>query len=453
MVLINRDYRLLWAGQLVSQIGDFAFSTTLSLWIGTVVLAGRSYAPAAVSALVVVVAVGTLLVGPLAGVFVDRWDHRRTMLGADLARAVLIGLLTAVAFLPGGTLSDTAVLVAVYAAVLLATAAAQFFNPARFALIGEVVEPEQRARAAGIGQATQAIAVIAGPPLAAPLLFSVGVRWALLLNAVSFLVSMAAVRAVRTTARKHEETTEPTAAPGPVAQVPPLQPSEAASVRAEFMAGLRMVTRSRPVTALVATIVLVTIGADALNSLNVFFVTDNLGAASRWYGTLEMALGFGLIAGALATAWLAGRLSGARVFSTGLILTGIGLVAYSRLTGLGPAIVVLAVTGIPLAAVNASLTPVLLDHVPQSHLGRVIAVINPMQQLAALVGVSAAGWLASTVLRDFSADIAGVRFGRIDTIFTFAGLLVVAGGFYAMAALRSADRPAQQAPEPAAAAR
>ncbi|MGW7610082.1 MFS transporter [Streptomyces sp. NPDC054766] len=280
------------------------------------------------------------------------------MLGADLARAVLIGLLTAVAFLPDGTLPDTAVLVAVYATVLLTTAAAQFFNPARFALISELVEPGQRARAAGIGQATQAIAVIAGPPLAAPLLFSVGVRWALLLNAVSFLVSLAAIRAVR-----------PPDRPAPVAPISPVAadaapkalaaraPSGAAAVREEFVAGLRMVTRSRPVTALVATIALVTIGADALNSLNVFFVTENLGAASRWYGTLEMALGFGLIAGALGATWLAGRLSGARVFSTGLVLTGIGLVAYSRLTGLGPAIVVLAVVGIPLAAVNAALPP------------------------------------------------------------------------------------------------
>ncbi|MGW7610083.1 hypothetical protein ACWGKW_22935 [Streptomyces sp. NPDC054766] len=78
-------------------------------------------------------------------------------------------------------------------------------------------------------------------------------------------------------------------------------------------------------------------------------------------------------------------------------------------------------------------------------------MINPVQQLAALIGVSAAGWLASTALRGFSAEIAGVRFGRIDTIFTFAGLIVIAGGFYASAALRSADGPAQPAPEPAAA--
>ncbi|WP_328315495.1 MFS transporter [Streptomyces sp. NBC_00388] len=431
MVLINRGYRLLWTGQLVSQIGDFVFSTTLALWIGTVLLGGKSYAPAAVSALVVVVAAGTLLVGPIAGVFVDRWDRRRTMLGADLVRAGLIGALTVVAFLPTGTLPDTAELVVVYVTVLLATGAAQFFNPARFALVGELVEPAQRAKAAGIGQATQAIATIAGPPLAAPLLFSVGVRWALLLNAVSFLLSFAAVRAVRIP--------EGRAAPSPVDA--PHRATGAAGVRKELAAGLRLVARSGPVTALIVTIALVTVGADALNSLNVFFVTDNLGAASRWYGTLEMALGFGLVAGALGATVLAGRFGGARLFSAGLVVTGIGLMVYSRLTSLGAALVVLSLVGIPLAAVNTALTPVLLAHVPQSHLGRVISVINPVQQLAALVGVSVSGWLASTVLSNFHAEIAGVRFGRIDTIFTVAGFLVVAGGLYAAVALRSADEP------------
>ncbi|NDZ79880.1 MFS transporter [Streptomyces sp. SID10853] len=424
MMLINRNYRLLWAGQLVSQIGDFAFATTLSLWVGQVLLVGKPYAPAAASALVGIVAVGTLAVGPIAGVFVDRWDRRRTMLVADLVRAGLIGVLTVVAFLPNGTLPDAGVLLAVYATVLLSTSAAQFFNPARFALIGNVVKPEERARASGIGQATQAIAIIAGPPLAAPVLFVVGVRWALLLNALSFLASFVAVRAVRVAAA----VSSPIAIPG------------LAGVRAEFMAGLRLVTGSRAVTALMVTVALVTVGADALNTLNVFFVTDNLHADASWYGTLEMALGCGLIAGALLATRVVGRLGAARTFSLGLLLTGLGLVFYSRLGALGPSLVVLAVVGMPLAAVNTALTPVLLASVPQSHLGRVISVINPVQQLGALVGVSGAGWLASTALRDFHADVAGIQFGRIDTIFTAAGLLVVVGGFYAAIALRSAEQ-------------
>jgi MFS family permease len=483
-MLVNRAYRRLWTGQLVSQTGDFVFSTTLALWIGTVLLEGRSYAPAAVSGLVVAVAVGTLLVGPPAGVFVDRWDRRRTMMGADLVRAGLVGALTAVAFLPDGTLPDGTVLAAVYTTVFLETAAAQFFNPARFALIGEVVGPADRARAAGIGQATQAIASIAGPPLAAPLLFAVGVRWALLVNAGSFLVSFAAVRGVRRGAEQESEREAdqqggqraehkadrraareaeqqagqeagPHAADARGGATPVAADavagvaSQGLSWRAEFGAGLRLVAGSRVVLALLVSVALATVGTGALNSLNVFFVTGNLHAASRWYGTLEMALGFGLVGGALVAAAVAERLGAHRVFAGGLALTGLGLVVYSRLTGLGPALVTLALVGVPLAALNTALTPVLLSAVPQSHLGRVIAVINPVQQLAWLVGVAVSGWLASTALRGLDADVAGVHLGPIDTIFTAAGLLVAAGGGYAAAAMRGM-RPA--APEAGAVA-
>ncbi|WP_030905773.1 MFS transporter [Streptomyces sp. NRRL F-5126] len=427
MMLINHDYRRLWAGQLVSQSGDFVFSTTLSLWIGTVLLKNTSYAPAGVSALVAVVAVGTLTVGPLAGVFVDRWDRRRTMLAADLARAALVAVLTVLAFLPVGTVPETGLLVAAYSTVLLTTCAAQFFNPARFALIGDVVGSQDRARAAGIGQATQAIAGIAGPPLAAPLLFTIGVQWALLLNSLSFLASFAAIRAVRPPAR-------------PATAAAPGAGRGFAGFAAELTAGLRLVAASRTVTVLITTVVLVTVGADALNSLNVFFVSDNLHAASRWYGTLEMAMGFGLIAGALLATRLADRIGARRVFSLGLLLTGVGIVVYSRLGSLGLALITLTVVGLPLAAVNTALTPILLAEVPRSHLGRVIAVCNPCQQIGALVGVSLAGWLASGPLRDFHSSPAGLHLGRIDTIFTAAGLLVIAGGAYAAVALRSGHR-------------
>ncbi|WP_129311510.1 hypothetical protein [Streptomyces sp. L2] len=63
----------------------------------------------------------------------------------------------------------------------------------------------------------------------------------------------------------------------------------------EFNAGLLLGTRSRMVVALLVSVGLATVGADALNSLNVFFVTQNLDAASCKYGTLEMALGNGLV--------------------------------------------------------------------------------------------------------------------------------------------------------------
>src|SRR5215469_6303647 len=92
-LLINRPFALLWSGQAISILGDFIFNTTLALWIVTRLAANQPWAPLAVSGALVAAALPDLLVGPFAGVFVDRWDRRRTMLRMDALRALLIGLL------------------------------------------------------------------------------------------------------------------------------------------------------------------------------------------------------------------------------------------------------------------------------------------------------------------------------------------------------------------------
>jgi len=184
--LINRNYAKLWYGQAVSTIGDYAFDTTLVLWVATILARGRAWAPAAVSGVLLAVGAAVLLVGPFAGVFVDRWNRRGTMLRTEVIRGVLTGLLAIASFLPTHVLPIWAWLTVIYAVVFILNAAGQFFGPARFATIGDIVTGEaDRARAAGIGQATTATATIIGPPLAAPLLFTVGLQWALLFNAMS----------------------------------------------------------------------------------------------------------------------------------------------------------------------------------------------------------------------------------------------------------------------------
>ncbi len=96
---------------------------------------------------------------------------------------------------------------------------------------------------------------------------------------------------------------------------------------------------------------------------------------------------------------------------------------------------------------NTAMTPLLLASAPREYMGRVIAIFNPAVQLAAMASVAAAGWLASSVLRNFSGSLAGVHFGTIDTIFAAAGLLVLLAGGYALAALpRQADQPGIRCP-------
>src|SRR5215475_7879 len=88
-LLINRDFALLWAGQSVSAIGDALLDFTLALWIAFDLGRGQPWAPLAVSGVMASSSVGTLVIGPIAGVFVDRWDKRRTLLAFNLLQAIL----------------------------------------------------------------------------------------------------------------------------------------------------------------------------------------------------------------------------------------------------------------------------------------------------------------------------------------------------------------------------
>ncbi len=74
---INPNFAWLWWGQAISSVGDYAWDTALVLWVASFLVAGQSWAPLAVSGVVLAATLPQIVVGPLAGVFVDRWDKRR----------------------------------------------------------------------------------------------------------------------------------------------------------------------------------------------------------------------------------------------------------------------------------------------------------------------------------------------------------------------------------------
>jgi MFS family permease len=275
-LLINRQFALLWSGQSISYLGDFVFDTTLILWVATSIARGQSWAPLAVSGLLVATSLPALLIGPLAGVFVDRWDKRQTMLWTDALRAALVALLlletVPLPFLPGGRPPIAWQLGIIYGVVCLAGVCSQFFGPSRLALIGDIVEESYRARAVGFLHTTMNLALILGPALAAPLFLALGARWALIINALSFVVSFLALL------RMH---------------VPQAARSVAVGQRPhflrEFAEGLRFYRHNRVLVTLLIAGVLFVAGGGFVGALGVFFVTGNLHAPANFYGFLSSA--------------------------------------------------------------------------------------------------------------------------------------------------------------------
>src|SRR5215471_10970681 len=175
-LLLNRNFAWLVSGQAISNLGDFVYSTTLFIWVFTL-----THSAAAVSGVLAAQYIPVFLLGPLAGVFVDRWDRRQTMLISDLIRA---GVATLPLLAPASLR-----LQAIYASVFLISALGRFFLPAESGVLQVIVAEQQRMRAASIKQAIFAFSIIVGPALAAPLYFAVGPVLAMLINAVSYLVS------------------------------------------------------------------------------------------------------------------------------------------------------------------------------------------------------------------------------------------------------------------------
>jgi MFS family permease len=428
-LFINRNFALLWSGQSISNVGDFVFDTTLILWIGTIIAGGQTWAPLAVSGVLVATAVPIFLIGPIVGVFVDRWNKRRTMLAMDASRAILIALLLLVAL---GTLPIFWQLGAIYAVVFLASACAQFFNPARFTLIGDIVEEPYRARASGLGQTTMNLAKIIGPPIAAPLLFTIGVQWALIVNSLSFVVSFLAILAVH---------------------VPPSsQNAEATqheSFFQEFSAGIRFFASNHVLVTVLISIILVVLGLGCIDALGVFFVTQNLHVSADLFGFMAAAVGAGAVVGAILASMFAQRLGEARTFWLGLIATGIVILLLARMTSFPLGVACFALAGLVIAPVNVAVGPLVLHATPREFVGRVIAVIDPLQALTSILSISLAGTLASTLLSGFHTTILNIAFGPIDTIFTGTGILTILGGLYAMRSLRGVTlgKAAASAPE------
>jgi MFS family permease len=419
--LVNRNYAKLWCGQAVSTVGDAVFGTTLMLWVSQVLARGVPWAPAAVGGVLVAAGIAVALVGPVAGVFVDRWNRRSTMMRTEVLRAAMVTGLTGLSFVPVRDLPIAVWLAAVYAVVFVLNAAGQFFNPARFATTGEVVQGEEdRTRAAGLAEATTSAAGIIGPPIAALLLITVGFQWALAANAASYVVSYLAIRFLRL-------------APQPRPSVP--AGTGETTLHAEFGVGLRLFARNRFLVTLLTVTVICQCGTGAINALNVFFVTRDLHASSRLFGIAETAMGVGFIVGALAAGRMV-RWMGARTLTwSGLLATGVLAAGYALQRSFPAGLVMLAVYAIPIAMLNTAVAPLLLDAAPRECLGRVMAVFTPINQLASMCAVIISGWLTSTVLRSFRVSFAGVTLNSVSLIFIIAGGLIFISGIRAFAAL------------------
>lgn len=378
--LRQRDFALLWFGGLVSYIGNWAMLVALPLYVFDVTRSTFA-AGAVVTALF-----APLLLASAAGVFVDRWDRRTTVVRANLAMTVL----TLPLLLVRG--ADTVGLV--YACVVAVALAGLVVSPAENALLPRLVGRDRLMIANSLNSLNDNIARILGPAVGGLAMATVGFRGVVALNAVSFALAAALVSLIRT---GHSTVEEQDAASHPVATSP--QPSHPLRrLWLEWVAGLSQVRRSRVVTVVFVVTATALLGDAMFSALLAPWTAETFPVGSAVVlGLVNAARGVGGIVGGFVAAQASrrvrpGALLGWSAVVVGGVLAGMVLVPLKATVLAGAALLgVLAICWL------ASTNTILQTNIDDRYLGRVFATFSTTNAVMLTLGSLGAGALAETV--------------------------------------------------------
>lgn len=409
-VLSNLNFRHLWVGQTISQIGDGLTSLAILIMINQI-----TGSTAALGTMMVVIALPQLIFGMLAGVYIDRWDRRKIMIVSDVLRGLLV-----LGFILVRRPQDVWIY---YVFGFFQAAIGTFFDPAKSALIPTIVERDALLAANSLSQTTRVITGVVGSALAGILVGAMHGSWgAFTLDAVSFFVSALFISRIFI----------PKAAAAP-------QGTASASriglrqVWEQLVEGLRYLFGSRLLVGVMVTLAVTMLGIGAVNVLIVPYLTNTLRVPTMALGVIDAAQVIGMIIGGATLAVLAGRLKSTTIIIFGVFLLGLFVELFGLAGNIWMALVALFLVGLALAPLQAALATLLQATIPDDKRGRANATMNTVISLASVVSMASAGLLG---------DALGVR-----QVFYLSGGITLLAGLLAAVLMRAAQPPALPAKE------
>ncbi len=432
----NRSFVALWLGQTVSFIGDYFY------WLAIPIMVERLTGSALqVGLSVIASALPMLLLGPVAGVFVDRWDRKRTMIIADVLRGLLV-----LACLTVRTPDQVWIY---YVIAFLMSCVSRFFFPSQNAVLPLIVSDRQDLLAAnGLMQIVQTAGFLVGPALAG---FSIGLwgeQVAFLVDSATFFASAVAILTMviphTTKGRQAGRETR----------------GELSAVVAELREGVAYLFGNRTMVGILLCLAVVQLGIGAINVVWVPFMQRTFGLGPEGLGAVDTAQGVGMALGGVALGFATTRFRKKDLAGWGIVFIG-GMIA---LVGLSPAfsiadllpgpgsegpvaamsvgqrllrmpLMLLAYSlllGVALVPAQSALMTMMQLAVPDLKRGRVGSAMNAITTAAGLVSMAAAA---------ASGEVVELRM-----IYVVAGLVTAAAGVLGLAVLQEPEPQAEEGP-------
>ena len=373
--LRQRDFGLLWFGGLISLTGSWVLQVALPFHVyqitGSALAAG---------AMAIAHTLPAVLLGSLAGVFVDRWNRKWTMVAANLVQGLLL--------LPLFWVRSAEWVWVVYLVAVTESAVTQFFAPAENTLLPRLVPGERLVAANSLNVLNNSLAVIVGPAVGGVLMGTAGLTTVVLLNTATYLIAGVMISMI------HEPAGADAGLSRPHVSGAVVLTTTWGSLWREWSGGLRVARGKREIAGVFLATATSSLGEGILGVLLIPFL-ELLGGGAREFGWLLTIRGIGGLIGGLLVGHLGGRLRPSILFPLSLaVIGGLGLVMFN-LPVLLVALAVLFLWGIPAIGAQVGSQTLLQTKVGNQYQGRVFGAYGTTSAFLLLGGQGLAGALGS----------------------------------------------------------
>ena len=396
-VLRIRDYRSIFAGQVVSDIGDGVTFLLLLLVIND--LTGST---TALALMAICEALPQFTVGLVAGVYVDRWNRRTVMLAADLLRAVVV-IGFAVAAVEGWV-------PLLYVLAFVQSSISTFFRPARGAMLPRIVPREGLPAANSLAQGSMVIGGVIGTGIAGLLYGTFGVAYlGFAIDAATFLVSMVFVSRIPSIVGRIQR--EAHDAPQ-------------SNVLRSLLDGLAIFRHSRVLSGVLLAAAVSMLGLGAVNVLFVPLIVDDLKVAATWMAGIELAQTSAMILAAGVVPMLLRRFAPTTIVTGALLGVGLCIGMMSGVSAVWQVIVVLFIVGWMVTPFQATVQTIVQTTATDATRGRVVSLLQASMSTASVVSMAVGGVLADLIgIRAVYAGAAVVVLeAAVVAVFMFRGV-------------------------------
>ncbi|MBN1680432.1 MAG: MFS transporter [Anaerolineae bacterium] len=431
-VMSVSDFRHLWAGQMISFVGDALAYNTMTLAIIRMADDAGEKSGMYLSTLFVLSALPSLFLGIVAGTLVDRANRKHIMITADVIRGFL-----ALGFLLVHDLNQIWIFIAV--SVFLSTVST-FFFPARTAIMPLMLDKEQLLAANALAQLTTTLAVVVGAAIAGVLVgIADATAPAFIADSLSFFLSALFIARISISGRVTPAPDQAGIEIIPSGTLPARHIISALRKMAgEMLVGLRYVFSDRVMRGVLISFLALFLGLGAANITFVPLLIDDLGMPEEGLGVIRFSQTLGIILSSAITAAVAVRYRARDLIGMSMLVFGSMTFLVSIITDYTLMVGVLFLVGLTLSPPQIVASTLVQQHVPSEKLGRASGAQGTIVNVANIASMGAAGFLMDRI---------GAR-----GVFTISAVLISSAGIVSWFVLRGVENePAQPVEENAAA--